>query len=134
MDPELLASSIKTPKYSLDGTLVHAKCVKVYDGDTAQFVFRTDPGKPLYRYSCRMRGYNSAEIKGGSAEEKAKAVLSRDALAGLILDRVVKISLGDFDKYGRPLVTVNVDGVNVNEWMVEGGHGKPYTGAGEKVW
>jgi endonuclease YncB( thermonuclease family) len=133
-DIQLLAADKKTPKFTLCGQVVQAKCVDVYDGDTAQFVFRLEMNHPLYRYSCRMTGYNSAEIKGQSVEEKEKAKIARDALKGLILGRVVTLNIGKFDKYGRPLVSVLVDGQDVNAWMISGGYGAPYTGKGEKKW
>jgi endonuclease YncB( thermonuclease family) len=81
-----------------------------------------------------MLGYNSAEIKTKDLTEKAKGVESRDILAGKILNKIVHLDIGDFDKYGRPLVTVTLDGENINEWMMASGHGKPYSGAGDKNW
>ena len=134
MSFDLQSADIKTPKFSLKGIECEAKCVKVYDGDTAQFVFRPFSGYSHYRFSCRMTGYNSAEIKGGTAEEKSRAIAARDALKGLILDKIVTLQIGDFDKYGRPLVNVKVDDIDVNMWMLANNYGKPYNGNGEKKW
>ncbi len=133
-DIELTNATTKTPKFTLDGCVVRAKCVKVYDGDTAQFVFRHGEGRPLFRYSCRMMGYNSAEIHGESAAERAAAQLAKAALAEKILGKVVLLNIGKFDKYGRPLVVVYNDIENINKSMVAAGHGQPYTGQGEKKW
>lgn len=139
----LAAATAKTRKFTLNGVKCDAKCVSVYDGDTAQMVFEPFAGMGLYRFSCRFAGYNSAEIKGSTAEEKTAAKAARDALAGMILDKIVHLSIGEFDKYGRPLVEVTCDytagalsnhAINVNKWMLENGHGKPYTGAGDKEW
>lgn len=133
-DIELLNADKNVPRFSLKGITVAAKCVAVYDGDTAQFVFRLAPGQPLYRYSCRMTGYNSAEIKGKTAEECAAAKIARDALRDQILNRIVQLQIGDFDKYGRPLVTVTLGYVNINSWMIIGGYGVEYDGTGAKKW
>jgi endonuclease YncB( thermonuclease family) len=130
---ELINADKKTPKFSIAQTC-DAKCVSVYDGDTAQFVFRAYANAPYQRFSCRMLGYNSAEIKTSDLVEKEQALRSRDALAGKILNKIVQITVSDFDKYGRPLVTVQSDGIDINQWMVNHGHGQPYTGAGEKKW
>lgn len=133
---DLSAASTKTPKFTFAGATATAKCVKVYDGDTATFVFSVLGLQP-YKYSCRMLGYNSAEIRGGSEAEKTSARAARDFLSGMILDKIVELSFGDFDKYGRPLVEVYVGEsprVHVNALMVEAGHGAPYTGRGEKKW
>ncbi len=128
---DLNNTSKLTPKFTLSRKC-HAKCVSVYDGDTAQFVFPV--ANEYYRFSCRMLGYNSAEIKTHDPVEKAKAKESREALADKILDKIVELHVGDFDKYGRPLVTVFYGGDNINEWMVDAGHGKPYSGSGDKDW
>ena len=123
----------KTPRFYFSG-VVEAKCVSVYDGDTAQFCFKPFEGCPISRFTCRMYGYNSAEIKSKDEEEKAKAVESRDALSRLILDKIVDLEVGRFDKYGRVLVKVFIEKQNVNEWMIEQGYGKEYFGKGDKKW
>jgi len=134
VDQELLDATYKSvPKFNVSGTK-QAKCVSCFDGDTAQFAMRLYENSPIFRFSCRFLGYNSAEIHGKTPEEKAKAVESKKALSDMILDKVVTLEVGSLDKYGRPLVTVICGGVNVNEWMLANGHGKPYTGEGEKAW
>lgn len=133
-DLELANADKKVPKYTLAGLTVQAKCVSVYDGDTAQFVFRTSLGQHLYRYSCRMIGYNSAEIRGGSAAESTQAQISKRALSDMILGKIVILDLGEFDKYGRPLVAVRLGDLDVNKWMIDHGYGKLYTGRGAKTW
>lgn len=129
---EIIAADDKTPKFTFNGLTVAAKCVKVYDGDTCHVVFRFHDG--LYRFTIRMHGYNSAEIHGETALEKSKAQESKMALEGKILNKVVTLALKDFDKYGRILAIVFVDGVNVNDWMISNGYGVEYNGRGEKKW
>lgn len=132
---ELLnACSVKTPKWSFNGTCVTAKCVKVYDGDTATFVFIPYTECKPCSFSCRFNGYNSAEIKTKDAEEKAKAIAARDYLASLILNKIVKLKLGPFDKYGRILVDVYIEeSFHVNSEMIRLGYGKYYDGTGAKL-
>lgn len=124
----------KIPKFTLANREYTATCVKVYDGDTAHFTFEPFAGAGVFRFICRMTGYNSAEIKGGSEEEHRAAVKARDALAGRILNKEVRLVAGNFDKYGRPLVNVFLDNENINEWMLRSGNGKPYAGCGQKNW
>jgi len=102
----LAATNLKTPLWNFDGQLRFAKCVKVYDGDTAHFTFVPAPGLPPARFIIRMNGYNSAEMRGGDAAEKAAAVAARDFLADLIKGKIVLLSLGKSDKYGRYLADV----------------------------
>jgi len=138
---ELRAATKKTPRFTMEGQQVVAKCVDVYDGDTAQFVYKQN-GK-LFRYTCRLLGINTAEMKGGQ-EEKARAIVARDVLRALILDRLVSLKFGPpNDPHGRPLVEVHMlnDGPlcfpppeSINQQMITGGYAQPYTGRGEKKW
>lgn len=112
---------------------VSAKCVKVYDGDTATFAFSPHSSLPPQCFSCRFYGYNSAELKSKDKAEVAKAIKSRDYLANLILNKIVSLRLGAFDKYGRVLIDAYLpNGLHVNKEMLRLGHGMPYTGVGPK--
>ena len=124
----------KTPKWSFEGTSVTAKCVKVYDGDTATFVFVPYPHSQPRSFSCRFVGYNSAEIRTKDVVEKTKGVAARDYLSSFILNQIVRLDLGSFDKYGRILVHVYLhNGFHVNDEMLRSGHGKSYDGTGLKL-
>lgn len=126
------------PKWSLAGWKVYAKCVKVYDGDSAQFavMFPNNQGQFIpQRFHTRFLGYNSHEIRGGTEETKALAVKERNYLASRILDKIVYVEFGDSDKYGRPLVVVfnvntsgGVQTPSVNKDMLDGGYGVVYMG------
>ena len=122
-----------TVKYNIDGDY-WAFCVKVYDGDTATFAFCLTDDRDPCKESCRFIGYNSAEIRSKDPVEKDKAICSRDYLKELIYQKVVRITIKGFDKYGRPLVEVYTGDTFVNELMVELGFGKPYDGTGEKTY
>jgi endonuclease YncB( thermonuclease family) len=125
--------TIKTPKWSFEGRTVTAKCVKVYDGDTATFAFIPYPNSKPCSFSCRFLGYNSAEIKTKDAVEKAKGLAAKEYLSNMILNHIVKLELGAFDKYGRILVEVYLpSGFHVNSEMLRSGHGKEYHGVGVK--
>lgn len=115
------------PFFTLAGTR-KALCVDVYDGDTATFVFAFPRKK--YRFRVRLSGINCAEIRGGSAEEKAAAITARDALREKILGKEVLLECGNFDKYGRLLAKIRIDGRDINEEMLQ--YGARYDGHGEK--
>jgi hypothetical protein len=110
-----------TKPLSLNGNTYFGKCVKVYDGDTcwiAGFFNGTD--RDPERISIRCLGYDSPEIKPkeGTKEEKEREKESakecKEVLSKLILDKIVKITIGDpndlnkNDKYGRYLGTIHV--------------------------
>jgi endonuclease YncB( thermonuclease family) len=92
-----------------------------------------------------MRGYDSPEMKPPRAaprreEEKAAAAAARGALAAKVgAGALVYAECGEFDKYGRLLVTLYLragarNGECVNAWMLAQGHGVPYGGGGRPPW
>ena len=130
-----------TDLFSLEGQSFRASVVDVYDGDTVQCVFKFKGD--FLRFKIRMAGYDSPEMKPSKSideplrlAEKAAAVRARDVLKEKVTDRVVELTCGGFDKYGRLLgiLCVYERGVrtNINAWMVSNGYGTPYDG-GKKV-
>lgn len=118
----------KTPRWSLCGLETLAKCVNVYDGDTCQLVFYVEGIDKFCRFTCRCNDYDSPEIKSENENEKVKAYEARDYLSSLILNKIVTIKIGKFDKYKRPLVDIYVDDIFINYHMIEKGYGYPYKG------
>lgn len=129
---DLELATKKCPKFTLEGLTVRAKVVDCYDGDTIQAVFRTAEGLPLYRYSCRMLGYDCAEIRSKNTAEKELAQKAKTRMTELCLNKIVTLKIGPFDKYGRILVTVVCDGCNINQLMIKEGLGVAYDGTGCK--
>lgn len=137
---QLEKSSREVPFWSFEGRTVMAKCVYVYDGDTAHFNIMTDSG--LGKLRCRFAGINSAEVGSRDPVEKALAIRARDSLADMIEGRLTMLQMGPMDKYGRPLVvvwTVQATGAGylaqtcINNAMLERGLAMPYDGTGEKL-
>ena len=124
---ELLSLDCKNVNnFTLEGLTKTAKVVKVYDGDTITIVFKH---KDEYnKWNCRIYGIDTPEIKSKNPEEKKAAVIARDFLKDLILEKIVTIKCLDFDKYGRLLVNVFYDDKNVMNTMIENNYGKEYFG------
>ena len=79
------------------------KVIKVYDGDTITIASRV-PGlynSPIYKFSVRLNGIDSPEMKGKNEEEKEIAVKARDALSGRIMGEEVRLENVQTEKYGR---------------------------------
>ena len=103
--------------------------VKVYDGDTITIVSQLPyPSSPYYRFSVRLNGIDSAEIKGKTAVEKDLAKKARDALNDKILNRSIYLRNIATEKYGRILADVYLDGEWINEWMLKNGYAVAYDG------
>ena len=104
------------------------KCVKVYDGDTIHVACQVH-GRGPYRFSCRMMGYDSAEMRTKDPAERQPAVRARQELAVLVEHKPVTLHVHGQDKYGRLLVSVTVGrSFNVNEHMIRERFGVAYDG------
>jgi|LauGreSuBDMM15SN_2_FD.fasta_scaffold05102_3 endonuclease YncB( thermonuclease family) len=106
------------------------KVIKVYDGDTITIASKY-PGaenSPMYRFSVRLNGIDSAEIKGKTVAEKEQAVIARDALSKMILNKIVTLKNLSTEKYGRLLAEVYLDDLHLNAWMLEHNYAVPYDG------
>ena len=73
----------------------------------------------MFRFSVRLRGIDTPELRSRCADEKRAAKIARDALRGKILHRVVELSHTSTEKYGRLLADVTLDGESINDWLVE---------------
>lgn len=105
------------------------KVIKVYDGDTFTIVSKLPyNGSPIYRFSVRINGIDSPEIKGKTANEKELAKKSRDALSNLILGKIVTLQNVSTEKYGRILADVYLGDVCINEWMISNNYAVKYDG------
>jgi endonuclease YncB( thermonuclease family) len=124
------------PYFSFKGYTFFAKPCNIYDGDTFSVIFLFE--NKLIKYKCRCLGYDTAEMKPlktnpNRIHEKILANKAKDRLIELLNKhetKLIKIECGEFDKYGRLLITVYnmVDKKSINQIMIDEGHGKVYDG------
>ena len=107
----------KTPEFTLSGLVTDAKCTKCYDADTVHLVIPYHGN--FYRWTCRLEEIDSAEIKSKNKDESDFAKVSRDYLKSIILDKIISVKCGKFDKYGRLLVYLTADGININQHLLD---------------
>ncbi|WP_396189535.1 thermonuclease family protein [Flavobacterium sp.] len=119
-------------RFSLKDMIIDAKVVSVYDGDTITIVFKLFEN--YYKWSCRLDGIDTPELKTKNIDEKQEAIRARDYLRSIIMNKIVSITCGDFDKYGRLLVTVFYNNDNVNNRMIQSGYAKSYHGGTKEAW
>ncbi len=102
-----------------------AKIISVYDGDTVTAV--VDLGFLVSKeMKLRLFGIDTPELRG---EERPQGLIVRDILRERILNKEVIInSYKDKQgKYGRYLATILLDGEDINQWLLDNGHAKPYS-------
>ena len=116
-----------TPFFSLNGKKMYCRVVNVYDGDTITVVLNIFDG--FYKFSVRLNGIDTCEIKSKNEKNKEFACFARSRLISLITDKdtsetsllkdrrminnflnknvyCVWIECLDFDKYGRLLANI----------------------------
>lgn len=109
------------------------KVIKVYDGDTITIAAKIHETSPVYRFSVRLRGIDTPEIRTKSETEKLLAIKARDFLAFRIMDKAVVLKNVSIEKYGRLLADVYHDGYHMNELMLTSGHAVKYDGGTKKI-
>jgi endonuclease YncB( thermonuclease family) len=109
------------------------KVIKVYDGDTITVASKLPHmDEPIYRFSVRLAGIDTPEIKGKTIHEKELAVAARDALNNLIFGKIVYFKNVSTEKYGRILADVYFENIHINSWMLEQNYAVPYFGGTKK--
>ena len=108
--------------------------IKVYDGDTITIASKIPYLKdsPIYRFSVRLSGIDSPEIKGKTINEKELALNSRDALSNKILGKNVLLKNVSIEKYGRLLANVYYEDLYINQWMLDNKLAVQYNGGTKK--
>ena len=105
------------------------KVVKVYDGDTITVASKLPfIDSPIYRFSVRLSGLDTPELKTSNINEKKHAIIARDALSELINGKIVHLHNVSTEKYGRLLADIYIDDIHVNQWMIDQKYGVAYDG------
>lgn len=109
-----------------------AKLVRVIDGDTVECAIllatTADIGCDLtIKTSCRLYGINAPDTKpDGPEKTKAATEHLKQFIAANCKDGQFSAELKGRDKYGRILIEVLSNGVNLNQKMIEDGFAEVY--------
>lgn len=114
--------------HSAAGDRIPAEVVSIYDGDTLFVTARPWPGMAITT-GVRLRGIDTAELRGDCDRERALAVAARDRLAELVGDRVVLRHV-ERGKYADRVVAdvILPDGRSAAAVLLAEGIGRPYDG------
>lgn len=119
---------IKTPEFTLNGTCTNGRLVDIIDGDSLSIILPVFDN--YYRYSVRINGIDTCELKSKNQENKTLALQARSCLLKLVTGKdypttlsrqeikqilnenvfVVYLKCLDFDKYGRLLAEIYTTG------------------------
>ena len=109
------------------------RVIKVYDGDTIIIASKLPyEASPLYRFSVRLNGIDTPEIKSKNNEEKIAAINIRKILSELILHKYVRLENIQTEKYGRILADVYIENLHINKYLLDNKYAVSYDG-GKKI-
>ena len=109
--------------------------IKVYDGDTITIASKVDglENSEIYKFSVRLNGIDTPEMKTKDDDEKYVAKLAQKALSDRILNKEVILKNVQNEKYGRLLSEVYIDNVNLNEWLIKERYAVRYDGGTKQI-
>jgi len=120
------------PQY---GTVTVSKVISVYDGDT--FRVNIDSLPPIVGKNIRIRvnGIDTPEIRGKCLYEKNLALKARDFVrAKLANAKEIKLTNLQRGKYFRVVANVVVDGVSLEQELLDNNLAYEYSGGKKLSW
>ena len=97
-----------------------AKCVRVYDGDTIHLGVVLPPPYGATRFCVRLLGVDTPELRSRDSSEKSLAREARDLVKKMILNKIVSVSVSQYDKYGRILARITTpSGEDLSQYLIE---------------
>jgi endonuclease YncB( thermonuclease family) len=145
-------------EFSLAGQKLQGKIVDIYDGDTCKIVLIYD--NKLLKFSCRLLGLDTPEMKPSKTKPDREKeildahkcrnkllqlttscncdinqILKKTECASLLLEntKIITVECHEFDKYGRLLVELYVNGDNCNNLLIKEGYAKAYDGGTKDI-
>lgn len=120
----LVSKSNEPPGYSETRTFLpqfegDIHVIKVYDGDTITIATRVrGHGNEWYRFQVRLQGIDCPEMKTTNVIEKKIAMIARDFVSSKVLNKIITLSNIQYEKYGRLLADVFIDGESLSESLL----------------
>ena len=109
-----------------------ATVLRIIDGDTVDVDIDLGFSVWLKKQRVRMMGIDTPESRTSDKEEKVRGLLSKKKLTELCpVGSIVQLMTAkdkNKGKFGRILGTLVVDGVDVNQWLIENNYAVPYLG------
>ena len=129
----LFAFSLQAaPQY---GTVTVSKVISVYDGDTFRVDIASLPPIVGKNIAIRVNGVDTPEIRGKCQYEKNLALKARDFVrAKLANAKEIKLTNLQRGKYFRVVANVLVDGVSLEQELLDNELAYEYSGGKKLSW
>ena len=120
------------PEY---GTAIVSKVISVYDGDTFRVDIDSLPPIVGKNIPIRLNGVDTPEIRGKCKYEKDLAIKARDFVRNKLANaKEIKLNNLQRGKYFRVVANVMVDGVSLEQELLENKLAYKYTGGKKSSW
>ena len=120
------------PQY---GTAIVSKVISIYDGDTFRVDIDSLPPIVGKNIAIRLNGVDTPEIRGKCQYEKDLAIKARDFVRNKLANakeiRLTKLQRG---KYFRVVADVMIDGVSLEQELLDNKLAYKYTGGKKSSW
>ena len=129
----LTVSSIKAaPQY---GIVTVSKVISVYDGDTFRVNIASLPPIVGKNIAIRVNGVDTPEIRGKCQYEKNLALEARDFVRGKLANaKEIKLTNLQRGKYFRVVANVVIDGVSLEQELLDNELAYEYSGGKKLSW
>ena len=120
------------PEY---GTVTVSKVISVYDGDTFRVDIDSLPPIVGKNIPIRLNGVDTPEIRGKCEYEKDLAIKARDFVRNKLANaKEIKLNNLQRGKYFRVVANVMVDGVSLEQELLDNELAYKYTGGKKSSW
>ena len=120
------------PQY---GTVTVSKVISVYDGDTFRVNIASLPPIVGKNIPIRVNGVDTPEIQGKCQYEKNLALEARDFVRGKLANaKEIKLTNLQRGKYFRVVANVVVDGVSLEQELLDNKLAYEYSGGKKLSW
>ncbi len=122
-------------RFSFKGIDTPARVSSIYDPDTITIVFPM-LGK-FIKLKVRLSGIDAPELKSKIKAESDVCKKGIEQMNKLIGDKVIRVQLDDFDKYGRVLArvyTLDENPICINDYLIEYQYVRKYDGGKKEEW
>lgn len=109
--------------------------ISVYDGDTFRGSINALPKWIGSNIPFRIRGIDTPEIRGVSQRVKRTGIEARDTVRAMLsFAKDIRVDVYGTDKYGRFLVDLRVDGIDVGDALIKNELAVSYDGGTKQKW
>ena len=125
-------------RFSFDGIDTFARIVNIHDPDTFTIIFECNT--QLIKLNVRLANIDAPELTSKVLAESSVCKAGIARLKELIGDKVIRVMLGKYDKYNRPLATIHTlepieDQLTcINDYLIQYQYVRSYDGGKKEPW